>query len=141
MSKRLRHFTLGGVSLPTVGVALLPKLTCPACWPAYAGLLSAMGIGFFDYTPYLMPLTALFIVIVLASLAFRAKRRHGYRPLWLGIVASLVLLTGKFHYDSDAIMYVGLGLLVLASLWNSWPRRNDAGAVCSACTAPDQPAS
>jgi len=52
-----------------------------------------------------------------------------------------VLLTGKFHYDSDAIMYVGLGLLVLASLWNSWPRRNDAGAVCSACTAPDQPAS
>lgn len=27
--------------LPGVGVALLPIGTCPACWPAYAGLLGA----------------------------------------------------------------------------------------------------
>ncbi|MEJ2452322.1 MAG: hypothetical protein P8047_16965 [Gammaproteobacteria bacterium] len=138
MRKRFSRFSLGGVSLPTVGVALLPKLTCPACWPAYAGLLSTMGIGFFDYTPYLMPLTMLFIAIVLASLAFRAGRRQGYKPLWLGLVASLVLLAGKFYFDSDAIMYLGLGLLVLASLWNSWPRRGDDSPVCSTCTAPDQ---
>jgi mercuric ion transport protein len=140
MHKRFSRLSLGGVSLPTVGLALLPKLTCPACWPAYAGLLSAMGIGFFDYTPYLMPLTALFIVIVLASLAFRAGRRHGYKPLLLGGLASLVLLAGKFYFDRDAIMYLGLGLLVSASLWNSWPRRADHTRICNGCTVPDRSA-
>jgi len=138
MAFRFSRFTLGGVSLPTVGVALLPKLTCPACWPAYAGVLSAMGLGFFDYTPYLMPLTLVFIVIVLASLAFRAGRRRGYKPLLLGLMASLVLLTGKFYFDSDGIMYVGLGLLVAASLWNSWPVQHDDATSGCGCRAPDQ---
>jgi hypothetical protein len=31
------------VALPGVGVSLLPKLMCPACWPAYAGIVSALG--------------------------------------------------------------------------------------------------
>jgi hypothetical protein len=26
--------------LPAILLALLPKLACPACWPAYVGLLS-----------------------------------------------------------------------------------------------------
>ena len=41
------------------GVAVLPVLTCPACWPLYAGLLSALGISFVNYTPFLFPITAL----------------------------------------------------------------------------------
>jgi hypothetical protein len=36
--------------LPAVGVAMLPNLTCPACWPAYAGLLSTIGLGFLTET-------------------------------------------------------------------------------------------
>src|SRR5437867_2381262 len=32
--------------LPSVAFAFLPKLACPACWPAYAGLLSALGLSF-----------------------------------------------------------------------------------------------
>lgn len=31
---------------PGIGVSLLPKLICPLCWPAYAGLLSALGLSF-----------------------------------------------------------------------------------------------
>lgn len=133
---RLAGVTLGGAPLPTVGVALLPKLTCPACWPAYAGLLSSMGIGFINYSTYLMPLTIVFIVIVLSTLAFRARQRRGYRPLILGIIASVVLLLGKFGLDSNSVMYLGLGVLVVASLWNSWPRQEDRG--CSACATPRQ---
>jgi mercuric ion transport protein len=34
------------IVLPAIGVAMLPKLACPACWPAYAGLLSSVGLGF-----------------------------------------------------------------------------------------------
>lgn len=130
---RFSRFTIGGASLPAIGVALLPKLTCPACWPAYAGVLSAMGLGFINYTPYLFPLTGFFLVIVLASMAYGAERRHGYKPLLLGLIASVILLTGKFEFDSNVVMYSGLGLLMVASLWNSWPKPNSKGNNCSAC--------
>jgi hypothetical protein len=32
------------LAVPGMGVAFLPKLACPACWPAYAGLLSGQGV-------------------------------------------------------------------------------------------------
>jgi hypothetical protein len=129
---RFSRFKLNGTTLPTAGMALLPKLTCPACWPAYAGVLSSMDIGFFDYTPYLLPLTAAFLVIVVASLAYRAQQRRGYKPVLLGLFAAALLLIGKFYYDSDTVMYAGLALLVLASLWNTWPQPGMKGA-CPAC--------
>lgn len=46
----------GLLSLPGVTVSLLPKLMCPACWPAYAGLLSSLGLGFLISARYLLPL-------------------------------------------------------------------------------------
>lgn len=107
--------------LPPIGAALLPKLTCPACWPAYAGMLSSIGVGFVDYTPYLFPLTVLFLVIALAALAAGARSRRGFGPLGLGLMAAAVLLLGKFFLDEEWIMYVALTLLVAASVWNSWP--------------------
>ena len=119
--------------LPAVGAAFLPKLTCPACWPAYAGMLSALGIGFFDYTPYLLPLTAVFVLIAVCALAYRAKQRRGYKPFLLGLAAGATLLAGKFHFDSDAAMYAGLAVLVLASLWNTWPMPQPTGVPCPAC--------
>ena len=126
---------LNGTMLPAVGVAFLPKLACPACLPAYAGLLSSLGIGFFDYTPYLLPLTAAFLFIAVAALAYHAQERRGYKPLLAGLLAAGVLLIGKFHYDSDVAMYAGISLLVAASLWNTWPRPLSAGAPCTACMA------
>jgi len=72
------------VALPGVGVSLLPKLMCPACWPAYAGIVSAVGLGFLVSTKYLLLLTTAFLSITLASLGFRASRRHGHGPLWMG---------------------------------------------------------
>ena len=30
---------------PAIGAALLPKLTCPLCWPAYTAVLNALGVG------------------------------------------------------------------------------------------------
>lgn len=116
--------------LPGVGVALLPKIACPACWPAYAGLLSSAGLGFLGEARWLLPLTAAFLCVAVGALAFRARVRRGYGPFGLGLVASAVVLLGKFALDSDAAMYAGIGLLVAASLWNTWPR---AAAGCPAC--------
>jgi mercuric ion transport protein len=85
--------------LPGIGVSLLPKLVCPMCWPAYAGLLSALGLGFLISTKYLLALTVAFLSIAAAALGFRASRRYGYGPFWLGLVAAAVILTGKFYFD------------------------------------------
>ena len=143
-SSNTKHKRFGaGIAplLPAIGTAVMPKLVCPACWPAYAGLLSALGLGFINYSPYLLPLTAVFLAVVLAMLAWRAKTRRGYAPLLLGIMAAAVVLIGKFHFDSDAAIYLGVALLVGASLWNTWPRRHPA-ASCPACVnsaEPNQP--
>ncbi len=121
--------------LPSVGAALLPKLTCPACWPPYAGLLSSLGVGFVNYTPYLLPLTVLFLAVSVAPMARRPPRRHGYGPFWLGVVAATIVLVGNFGFDSDPAMWAGLGILVSASLWNTWPINNaaDQDKSCPAC--------
>jgi hypothetical protein len=118
-----RSKTLGIAALPSLGVALLPKLTCPICWPAYTALLSSAGISFVNYTPYLQPTLAMLLAISLWALAYRAPVRRGYGPFWIGLVGGLSVLIGKFILDSDTALFLGSGLLVGASLWNVWPRR------------------
>jgi hypothetical protein len=115
--------SLSFTALPSVGVALLPKLTCPICWPAYTALLSSAGINFVNYTPYLLPTVGLLLAITLWALVYRARARHGYGPLWLGLLGSLSVLIGKFILESDPALFLGSGLLVGASLWNIWPRK------------------
>jgi hypothetical protein len=119
-------------ALPAIGAALLPKVACPACWPAYAGVLSSFGLTFLMETRWLLPLTATFLVLAVATLAFRARRRRGYGPFGVGLLAAVAVMVGKFAFDNDPAMYVGIALLVGASLWNSWPKRRHEVA-CAAC--------
>lgn len=110
------------LAVPGVGLSLLPKIVCPACWPAYAGLLSSVGLGFLiPNAVYLLPMTAAFLVLAMGMLAFRARRRRGYGPFALGTIAASLILLGKFSLASNPVLYAGLGLLILASVWNSWP--------------------
>lgn len=120
MSTRWRQ---GMLTLPSVGVSILPKLACPACWPAYAGLLTSIGLGFLISTAYLLPLTAAFVFLALAAMLFRARERRGYGPFVLGVVAASGILSGKFVWESNPAMFGAVGLLVICSLWNTWPRR------------------
>jgi len=115
--------------VPGIGAALLPAVACPACWPAYAGLLSSLGIGFVNYTPYLGPLMVLFLAIALVTLALQGRRRGSYGPLLLGTLGSAALLAGRFALASDPLTYAGIVALVAASAWNAWPRRATACAV------------
>jgi len=93
-----RTWKQGLLALPGIGVSILPKLACQACWPAYAGLLSSVGLGFLISTAYLLPLTIAFLALALTALAFKARDRRGYA-------------------------------VVIASLWNTWPRHRSAPVV------------
>jgi mercuric ion transport protein len=119
-------------TVPGIAFAFLPKLACPACWPAYAGLLSSVGLGFLLNATYLLPLTVVFLVLAIGALAVGARSRRGYGPFSLGLAASAVVLLGKFVFDSDVAMYGGIVLLVSASVWNAWPL-SDKGRTCPAC--------
>jgi hypothetical protein len=73
-------------------------------------------------TAYLLPLTVLFLLLALAALGFRARRRRGNGPLGVGGAAAVGLVLGKFVLDSHLVVYGAIAALVGASLWNSWPR-------------------
>ena len=99
----------------------------------YAGLLSSLGLGFLLDTAYLLPFTAAFLLLALGALAYRAKTRRGYGPFVLGIFAVSIALIGKFAFLSDPLSYVGLAVLVGASLWNAWPRKVATVLSCPRC--------
>ena len=120
-------------ALPGIGVALMPKLICPLCWPAYAGLLSAVGLGFLISSRNLLIVTAAFLIVAVTALAFRARQRRGYGPGIAGLAASVFILLGKFYLESPITMYAALGVLVAASVWNSWPVR--LAASCPQCVS------
>ncbi|HEV2385988.1 MAG TPA: MerC family mercury resistance protein [Candidatus Acidoferrales bacterium] len=127
-----RRWKPGLAALPGIGVSMLPKLACPACWPAYAALLGSLGLGFLISATYLFPLTVAFLILAVGALFFGARERHGYRPFVGGIVAAAGILAGKFVLESNRVMYGAVGLLVLASLWNAWPHR--ASRIATACS-------
>jgi len=67
--------------------------------------------------------TAGALLISVCFLAYRAKRRRGYKPFWAGVAASIFILAEKFIFDRPLLFYGGVTLLIAASLWNSWPRK------------------
>ena len=123
--------------LPAIGIALLPNLTCPACWPAYAALLSSLGIGFLPTDKYLIPLTGVFLVFALAMLAWQARRRSRIGPLVLGSIGAVVIVLGRFVLQLDFVLYSGLAVFVSAAVWNAWPlhrqKRSDRTVKSGSC--------
>jgi mercuric ion transport protein len=126
-----RHWNRSFLAVPAIFLSVLPFGGCPLCWPVYAGILSALGLSFLLSSAYLLPLTALFLVVSVVALAFRARARRGYGPFALGLVAATLILWGKFSLESNILAYAGVGLLISSSIWNSWPR--SAAGQCLRC--------
>jgi mercuric ion transport protein len=119
-------------TLPGIGAALLPVGACPACITAYAGVFSALGLGALLQTRYALPLTVLGLLIALVALGFGAKGRGGLGPFLVGVLGSALVITGKFVLDLEPVWYGGISLLVAASVWNAWPKKQRTGR-CPAC--------
>lgn len=126
--------------LPAIGAVMIPGISCPACWPGYAAILSSLGIGFIPSTRYLFPLTAFCLAFYWVLLAWEARKQHRYGPLVLATLASTGVLLGRFQLGWNSALYAGVVLLVAASLWNAWPairsrvfRSPAAAAGCPAC--------
>ncbi len=120
-------------ALPAAAIGLVPAAACPACYPALAGLLSALGLGAFAQR-ILAPLTLILLLVALAGLAYQGKRRNDYRPLAIGALGAAALYAGQFLLLSAVAKGFGIALLVGASFWNILPRiKRPSGESCSAC--------
>ena len=85
-----------------------------------------MGLGFLLETAYLFPLMVLSLLLAVGALGFRAKRRRGYGPLGVGLLAAGLMLVGNFLLGLAWVTYGGIALLIAASVWNSWPMKRRA---------------
>ncbi len=124
MAETTRRNGRSVLGIPAAALAAL--LLCPACYPAYAGILSALGLTALSDTTVQTVLTVLFLSAALGALLYKAKSRRGYGPLALGAAASVALSISKFVMGNDPITYAAVGVLVLAGLWNVWPRADAA---------------
>ena len=115
--------------LGAAAVAIHP--TCPFCWPLYAAVLGAVGLGFLFQREYLLPLAGALLIITLAPPAKRALERNGSKPLLLGTLGSLFVGLGKFVWTSDLLLYTGLAFVAAASIWNL--RFPHSGRGCPRC--------
>ncbi len=120
---------LGTVSIgPSMGAAFLAKASCPFCYPAIAGFLTSLGLGFLFKGTYFYILMSLFLGVALFGLGFKASSRKGYGPLFLGSLGAVVALV--FHYlKNDYVFYLGISVLIIASIWNLLPARK----LCNTC--------
>lgn len=124
------------LGIPAAALTALPL--CPACYPAYAGILSALGLTALSDTTVQTVLTVLFLSAALGALLYKAKSRRGYGPFALGAPAAVALSLSKFVMGSDAITYAAVGVLVIAGLWNIWPRADAACGIALDGAEPSQ---
>jgi mercuric ion transport protein len=129
---------------PPLVVALLPK--CPVCIAAHGAVLGSAGLGGAASGPWMRWVALGFLGAALWMLARGARERRGYRPFALGCAAAGPIVAELFHKHAPAaghahhhaaapephsqvILWTGVALLVAASLWNAWPRKEGLAAV------------
>ena len=111
---------LGLLAIPGVLVSMLPLLACS--WPAYAALISSLGLGFLGSSTYLFPVTAALLAVAVVGLGMHIKIA-GYGPFVLGLVSVATILPGTFLMRSDGVTFSGVALLMAASAWSLARRR------------------
>lgn len=124
MSSQNRSWIRSLALFPGALLPLLPSTTCPACLTAFAGVVSAMGLGFLIHERVLAPLIALFLAINIASVAW-STRTHGHRwPLLATLMGSAAVVASRLIWHLHFLLYGGVALLIGASLFNLWLKRS-----------------
>src|SRR5712692_420819 len=99
--------------------ALLSAAACPACFPLFAIVGSALGLGALrPFEGYAMYALQAFALLALGGnvLAYRGHGSIG--PLIIGLLSPALILFGYWVRFSPGLIYAGLFGLLSAAVWN-----------------------
>jgi hypothetical protein len=117
--------------VPAIIIAALPK--CPFCLLAYFGIVGTVAIDPLLYRTWLLPLTFALSCATVLMLANRAGRRHAWAPFFLSMVAMIVIFMSKFYFDYQPLVYIAMLVMLGASIWNSWRKKETSAKVICRC--------
>lgn len=104
--------------LVSIVLALFPK--CPLCLAAYLTVFGSFGLSMMPYLKWLLPVL-IGLLLMHLFLLFRKRKEQGYGPLVSSLVGSAVLLSGRLFFEfNKPMLFAGMGLLILGSLWNNF---------------------
>lgn len=118
-----RGWLQAAASVPAAVLPLLPSFTCPACIAAYAGVLSALGLGFILNEAVLAPLIAAVLVLSVASVGWSTRSHRQPGPIGATLIGALLIAAGRLLWDVPLALYGGVAILLAGSLWNLWLKR------------------
>ncbi len=115
---------------PAIIAALLPK--CPLCLAAYLSIFGVFGVSPLQYGVWIVPAMLFFSALTIVLLFWQTRRSGKYLPFFLGLIALLFIYSGKFWLDSSLLIYAGIAVLLVSSLWLSIAGRNRT-STCHKC--------
>lgn len=116
--------------LPAIGLSAIPAVACPACVPALASVLSAIGLTFLTNGAYLLWVNLVALLLALTVL-FVKRRMNGYAPILLGTAGAVTIMLGKFVLARNVLAWSGWAVLVFASALTMLGRSDTTR--CDAC--------
>ena len=128
---RIRNGRATFLTISAALFAVAPK--CPICFLAYFGIFGVATASASVYRMWLPPITAFWLALTIAMLAFQRRGKRRYGPAALGFVAALLLMTGKFVADSQVMIFSGIGALLAAAVWRSRIQQPISTEGCSQC--------
>jgi len=109
--------------LPAAVLPLLPAATCPFCIAAYAGVVSALGLGFLLNERIMLPLIVFFMAVSVATVGWTSRSHRRKGPLVTTVMGAAAVVLGRVALNVPVLVYFGVGLLVFGSAWNLWLKR------------------
>lgn len=93
--------------------------SCTACFPALAGIASALGLGVFVTYEKEALMIMQILIIVTILFAYLSYRRTKYIPSFVILTFSGCMMLYSWYITYNAsIFYIGMIGIVLTSFWN-----------------------
>jgi len=121
--------------LGTAGL-FLTAIFSPCCFPLFAFVASALGLGSFElFGGWTMWIFQAMVLISVAGLYISYRKHHCTYPLLVAIPSGLLIFYA-YHFNDNAnwtyFLYTGMFGLFIATIWNY--KRNKMHGTCDTCT-------
>ncbi len=118
------------MSKQLITVNPLTRLTEPSAryvqsqkWIVSLFFVPGISVVFMDTTPWLLPITALFLCTALISLIVFSDEHISWLIFLFFMIGSAFLIFSKFIIYQQSTLYVSVLFLTGVSIWNVWPRK------------------